>query len=422
MRPHLNHRHLASLGLGLAILPAASAAEGPAGNDAAGPAPAADILEALTNGTPSFATRLRLESVSDDAASDDALALILDTTLGYETGSFEGVSAMLEFEGVHPLGDEDYNSTTNGQTDYPVVKDPTGDEINRLWLRYQGVEDLDLKLGRQRIIYDDARHVGNVGWRANEQTYDGLRGDYSGVDNVHLSAAVLTNINTIGGGNLRTEPAILLHGDYQVTDIGTATAFAYLLDFDEDQNSATDLATFGLRFKGATPWSDDGDITYEAEIAQQSAYADSDDISALHLHLQAGLTYQNYSARLGYELLGSDDGNHGFAFPLGTNHKFNGWADKFLGTPAIGLTDLSLVLAGTWPELLPGKLGAQLHIHKFDSDQDSVDLGSEVDALITYAQNKHLKHGLKLAFYMEGDEGTGKQDTSKIMAFSTFSF
>jgi hypothetical protein len=30
-----------------------------------------------------------------------------------------------------------------------------------------------LRGSRQRIIYDNARFVGNVGWRQNEQTYDG---------------------------------------------------------------------------------------------------------------------------------------------------------------------------------------------------------------------------------------------------------
>ena len=30
-------------------------------------------------------------------------------------------------------------------------------------------------LGRQRIVLDDHRFVGNVGWRQNEQTFDAIR-------------------------------------------------------------------------------------------------------------------------------------------------------------------------------------------------------------------------------------------------------
>ena len=32
-----------------------------------------------------------------------------------------------------------------------------------------------LKYGRQRLILDNARFIGNVGWRQNEQTYDGVK-------------------------------------------------------------------------------------------------------------------------------------------------------------------------------------------------------------------------------------------------------
>ena len=48
----------------------------------------------------------------------------------------------------------------------------------------------------------------------------------------------------------------------------------------------------------------------------------------------------------GYELLGSDDGKVAFNTPLATKHKFNGWADKFLGTPKEGLEDVYLTAKG----------------------------------------------------------------------------
>ncbi len=43
---------------------------------------------------------------------------------------------------------------------------------------------------------------------------------------------------------------------------------------------------------------------------------------------------------VGYELLGSDDGVAAFQTPLATLHKFNGFADQFLVTPAGGLQDI----------------------------------------------------------------------------------
>ena len=63
-----------------------------------------------------------------------------------------------------------YNSTTNGKTTYPVVADPEAYEFNRLQLTNTSIADTTITLGRQRIMLDDHRFVGNVGWRQNEQT------------------------------------------------------------------------------------------------------------------------------------------------------------------------------------------------------------------------------------------------------------
>ena len=66
----------------------------------------------------------------------------------------------------------DYNSTTNGKTTYPAVADPETYEINRLQLTNTRIPMTTVTLGRQRIVLDDQRFVGNVGWRQNEQTFD----------------------------------------------------------------------------------------------------------------------------------------------------------------------------------------------------------------------------------------------------------
>ena len=47
---------------------------------------------------------------------------------GYETGDYKGFKALLEIEDVTPIGRDNYNSTTNGVTDRPVVADPDGTE------------------------------------------------------------------------------------------------------------------------------------------------------------------------------------------------------------------------------------------------------------------------------------------------------
>ena len=59
-------------------------------------------------------------------------------------------------------------------TSYPVVADPENYDLNRLQLTNSSLPGTVITLGRQRILLDDQRFVGNVGWRQNEQTFDAL--------------------------------------------------------------------------------------------------------------------------------------------------------------------------------------------------------------------------------------------------------
>src|SRR3546814_14399570 len=57
---------------------------------------------------------------------------------------------------------------------YSVVADPDNIELNRAAIGYMK-DGRGITVGRQRIIHDKARWVGNVGWRQNEQTFDAVR-------------------------------------------------------------------------------------------------------------------------------------------------------------------------------------------------------------------------------------------------------
>jgi hypothetical protein len=52
------------------------------------------------------------------------------------------------------------------------------------------------------------------------------------------------------------------------------------------------------------------------------------------------------TAKIAYEVLGSDGRNYAFATPFATLHKFNGWSDQSLGTPSQGLVDVIFTLSG----------------------------------------------------------------------------
>ena len=116
--------------------------------------------------------RLRAEQVDQDGR-DDTTALTVRGRFGYNFKLESGWSALAEVEGIAHLND-DFSDTVDNVPGKAVVADPEAFELNRLQIGWKG-EKANATVGRQRIILDGARYVGNVGFRQNEQTFDAAR-------------------------------------------------------------------------------------------------------------------------------------------------------------------------------------------------------------------------------------------------------
>ena len=133
----------------------------------AGPAQAADDVSNLINhGKATLEARYRYENVDQDNALNNANAQTLRTRIGLQSGKVYGFSGLVEADNVSRIGDASYNSTRNGQTDFSVVADPDGSEINQALLRYDHNKG-NAVVGRQRINLDNQRFIGSVAWRQN---------------------------------------------------------------------------------------------------------------------------------------------------------------------------------------------------------------------------------------------------------------
>ncbi|MNF32580.1 hypothetical protein D3C84_133760 [compost metagenome] len=378
----------------------------------------------ISDGKPILDLRYRYEHVDQDNPLNNANAQTLRTRVGFQSGKWYGLSALIEADNVSRIGDASYNSTRNGQGDYSVVADPDGSEVNQALLRYDHALG-NAVLGRQRINLDNQRFIGGVAWRQNEQTYDGVLGQLKPLDGLTLTYAYIDNINSIfGPGDNRFDTAAnpanieghshLLNAQYVVMPELTATAYQYRLGLDNLALGSQSSQTSGVRLNGAI-----AGVSYALEYAQQKDYADNPlQLDSDYRLAELGYTLKGIALKAGYEVLGGDEGpgNRAFQTPLATKHAFQGWADIFLLTPADGVEDAYL---GFTAPLLGGSLAAWYH--DFSAEQGSSDYGSEID--VSYA---HPIPGVKglvgLVKYASYDADEFSVDTDKFWAQLQYSY
>lgn len=388
------------------------------------------ILEALASGKIHLENNTRIE-LADTTGRNSSTAVTNRLRLGYETKPFGGVSGFIEMENVvTPTRDNFFvPATGDGTPDRTVIADPPGTEINQAYARFNsddlgsGGVAVDFRAGRQRIKLDNDRFIGNVGWRQFEQTYDAvsLRTDL-GVDGLSVFYAYLWGVQRIFGpdGPNPDADSHLVNLSYRLAPELKLTAFAYLLDFEnDDPMNSSDNA--GVRLTGEI-WKnpdDDADlfVDYALTYARQTdAGANPVDYEADFFSAQLRLTRSQLGHVLaGYQFLGSDDGNFAFRFPLGTNHAFQGFADNFLVTPASGLQDLYVGIGAD----LPWGIKGSVIYHQFWSDEGNLDLGEELDLVASKRISPIWSVLVKAAFY-DGD--SGQPNTTRLWMQTTLKF
>jgi len=373
------------------------------------------LMAALANGDASLNTRARYETVSQDGFANNANAFTVRTKLKYTTGTYKGLFSVIEFEDSRTIGNENFNNTINGNTAYPVIADPQTTQLNQAFLGYSG-DKVTALVGRQGINIGNQRFVGTVGWRQNDQTYDAAALVLTPTKDVTATYGYVWQVNRIftekhPAGVLDTNTHVL-NVDFTGLDFGKVTVYGLMVDLNNPGLENASTKTFGVRFAGSKPVNDDLKVSYELEYANQSDYSASTiDFSANYFHASAGLSTNGFKVKAGFEKLGSDNGV-GFSTPLATLHKFNGWADKFLGTPGSGLKDI--YVGGSYK--VPADKGTMSGLslsatyHTFDSDVGSVDFGSEIDWVVSKKLNKNLSLSLKGAHYNASAHST---DTNK---------
>ncbi len=373
--------------------------------------------EAISNGRAYVSARYRYEWVDEDAFTNDARASTLRTRLGYKTARYKGFEGALELEDIHEIGQDDFNNTINGKSDRPTVADVEGSEINQAYLSYFDIPDTEVSFGRKAVNLDNERFIGEVNWRQNNQTLDIASFSNTSLPNLKVWYGHIFNVNRIFGenstvGDLRSN-SDLVNLKYSVPDFGSITPYAYFLDFET--LPALSSMTYGARVDGKLKASESLSLIVDGEYAYQQEYRDNPtDYSADYIHGALGFEVAGFTIKGGYEVLGSDSGVTAFQTPLATLHKWNGWTDKFLTTPATGLRDaygsISYKASGI-NDVLDGTVTTVAY-HSFDADEGSTTYGDEWNVEVT---RQFLSHYLGAITYVHYNADEFSTDTDKII-------
>lgn len=382
---------------------------------------AENLQSAFEEGKFYIDARYRYEFVDQAQFDKNAHASTLRTRAGYETGDFYDFSGTIEFENITEIGNDLYNNTLNGNTNRPVVADVESTHVNQAFLQYNGLPETRLRVGRERINLDNQRFIGSVGWRQNDQTFDVISALNTSLSDTELFYSYVDGVNRIFGndspvGDFDSQSHIA-HLAYDGLKNHTLTAYSYLLDFKQDA-PALSSNNFGGYLSGKLALNEDWALGYYGEYAHQTDAGDNPvDYQTHYLHLAPSLSYQSITATFGYELLASDNGVASFQTPLATLHKFNGFADVFLTTPANGLQDyyLDITYKMTGLERYISQLSTVIlkgQYHLFYADEGSADYGQELDLHMRLPVDDHYYLETRYANY-QADQFAN--DTQKLI-------
>ena len=365
------------------------------------------------DGRPHLQLRYRYEYVDQAGLSRNAHAHTVRTRLGFTSGEVQGFSFLVEGENVSNVGAEKFNDTVNRRTAFPVVADPDSTEINRAEIRFNGLPKTGLTAGRQRIVLDNARFVGDVGFRQNQQTFDAASIVNTSVEGLKFRYDYMVSVQRIFGedavsGDFNTDNH-MLHLAYTGLPDTALVGYGYFIDIDD--NASLSSRTIGIRATGQKNFQA-YKFAYALEFARQTEYEDNPGNFDVDYYLiEPKVSRGGFSAWVGYEVL-EGDGASAFQTPLATLHKFQGFADRFLTTPANGIEDIYVGAKFVRPHVAVFDYVSVAAIyHEFDAENSSASLGDELDAAISAGLRERYKLTLKAASY---DADTFSVDTDKL--------
>lgn len=388
------------------------------------------IGDAITDGKFSGNLRLRWENVNQEGKSKVADAITLRSLIGYETKPFHGYSINTQIYGVSPFAD-DYNDAKKGdpihsRKVYPVIADPEDYDFHQIYIQWANATNT-LKLGRQSLILDNWRFVGDVRFRQNWAVFNGLSFENNSLSKMTITLAHFEQVKQVTT-TIEDADIEIANVKYAVTPTTNISGYGYFIDWNGRKLETASTQTNGIRLDGSQKLNDFWKVLYTAEYAKQDAYKrGSDKIDSYYYRVGAGTGYGDWFVRVDQEKLSTNSDRVAFQTPLGTNHLFQGWADVFLHTPNEGIEDTIIIAGGKY-------MGATIRTeyHRINSDCNFAKVGggsgnqygTEFDLSVSYSFTKQLTGSVEYASFTENDayKGAPKNDIQKIWVTAMYMF
>lgn len=315
--------------------------------------------------------------------------------------STEKYSFFIQFQDVRPWG----------ASKQLVIGDGNYTTLHQAWGEVKFNKNLSLKLGRQELIYDDHRILGNVDWALQARSHDLALFKYEKENfKLHFGTAVnqVQTFNYSVAGNYKSMQFLWIN-----RSINDKLALSFLAlnhglnDTTLNGNNASPMTTYS-QIVGLRPVYKSDKFSFALNVYYMmgkdvNTYLDSENhhVKYSAYNIRMDLTYQlneNIKLDAGYEMLSGNSQtdtsfdasktNNAFNPLFGTNHKFNGFMDYFyVGNHinSVGLNDAFIGISWKKDQVTLG-----CRYHYFLAAADVLDL----DEFSSSGQYKAMNSGL----------------------------
>ncbi len=343
--------------------------------------------------------------------------------------------------------------------------------IHQAWGEFFITKKFSLKLGRQELVYDDARIFGNVDWVQQARAHDLSLIKYeSGKTKLHVGLAfnqkseVLFGTDYIDMANYKAMQFLWFHTDFAKAGLSILVLNNGVESLskaaDEVAGKPAEYKTVFSQTVGARLTPKLGPVDLAAAVYYQMGKINNDStkISAMYFALEGNFkASEKMSLSAGFEYLSGTSLKHRTEEPntirsfnplYGTNHKFNGHMDYFyVGNHInnVGLVDIYATLnmkMNKWsifatPHYFMAATGVyrvkatpKSDFNESNYDNLSKGLGLEIDFGVTYAPQKNMlvqmgiseMFGTETLAFIQGYSATAENSKNGTWAYLMFVF